>query len=115
MSQSSEFIRAVLAGWWVSPFVGGGVVGEVFELVWQRGWEGRGTRRRRMTGWQVACLVESCVGCSWVVRWRDAVEESERVNEISKNNNNNQLQLSSNNNNQLLMHALTQADGDGFG
>ena len=68
-----------------------------------------------MTGWQVACLVESCVGCLWVVRWRDAVEESERVNEISKNNNNNQLQLSSNNNNQLLMHALTQADGDGFG
>jgi hypothetical protein len=49
MSQSSEFIRAVLAGWWVSPFVGGGVVGEVFELVWHRGWEGRGTRRRRMT------------------------------------------------------------------
>ena len=37
------------------------------------------------------------------------------VNEISKNNNNNQLQLSSNHNNQLLMHALTQADGDGFG
>ena len=41
-----------------------------------------------MTGWQVACLVESCVGCSWVVRWRDAVEESERVNEIANNNNN---------------------------
>ena len=37
------------------------------------------------------------------------------MNEISKNNNNNQLQLSSNHNNQLLMHALTQADGDGFG
>jgi hypothetical protein len=97
MSQSSEFIRAVLAGWWVSPFVGGGVVGEVFELVWHRGWEGRGTRRRRMT-----------VAGKWHAFWK-------AVNEISKNNNNNQLQLSSNHNNQLLMHALTQADGDGFG
>jgi len=83
--------------WWVSPFVGGGVVGEVFELVWHRGWEGRGTRRRRMT-----------VAGKWHAFWK-------AVNEISKNNNNNQLQLSSNHNNQLLMHALTQADGDGFG
>ena len=75
MSQSSEFFGLCwpvcwVAGCWVSPFVGGGLVGEVFELVWHyiEAGRGGGTRRRRMTGWQVACLVESCVGCSWVVR-----------------------------------------------
>jgi len=81
-----------------------------------RGWEGRRHAAEAhdwlASGMPCGKLCGLLLGGSV---WRDAVRESERVNEISKNNNNNQLQLSSNNNNQLLMHALTQADGDGFG
>ena len=114
MSQSSEFIRAVLAGWWVSPFVGGGVVGEVFELVWHRGWEGRGTRRRRMT---VAGKWHALWKAVWVAPGWFGVERRRERKRTRERNRQQQQQQSTNNNNQLLMHALThpKADGDGFG